>query len=266
MSREQTGDLEAVGLLPAAGLANRIAPLPFSKEVYPVGFRAVGDSVRPKVACHYLLERMRLAGVRKAYVVLREGKWDIPTYLGDGTIVAIHLAYLMMRLPHGAPYSADQAYPFVEDALVAFGFPDIIFDPADAFVQLMTRQAATAADVVVGAFPARNSQNVDMVEIDEAGRLRRIVIKPTVTDLRHTWIIAVWTPTFTRFMHNHLAALEAGRSDDRRELFVGDVIQAAIDDGLDVEAVVFPNGTYLDIGSPDDLVVAVRDLSHRPVE
>jgi glucose-1-phosphate thymidylyltransferase len=36
------------------------------------------------------------------------------------------------------------------------------------------------------------------------------------------------------------------------------VIQAGIDNGLRVEAEVFPEGTYLDIGTPPDLVRAVR--------
>jgi glucose-1-phosphate thymidylyltransferase len=138
---------EVIGLIPAGGQATRIAPLPCSKELYPVGFRQVdeGRSLRPKVICHYLLEKMRLAGATKAYIVLRQGKWDIPAYLGDGTMLNMHLAYLMMHLPFGTPYTVDQAYPFVQDALVAFGFPDIIFQPDDAFVQLLARQAATEA-------------------------------------------------------------------------------------------------------------------------
>jgi glucose-1-phosphate thymidylyltransferase len=96
---------EVVGLLPAAGQATRIALLPCSKELYPIGFRPVdgGRSVRPKVVCHYLLEKMRLAGITKTYIVLREGKWDIPAYLGDGTIVDIHLAYLLIRQSPNVP-------------------------------------------------------------------------------------------------------------------------------------------------------------------
>lgn len=31
-------------------------------------------------------------------IVLREGERDIPTYLGDGTMLDMYLAYLMMRL------------------------------------------------------------------------------------------------------------------------------------------------------------------------
>jgi len=264
---------EVIGLLPAGGQATRIAPLPVSKELYPIGFRSVegGRSLRPKVACHYLLEKMRLAGVTKVYIVLRQGKWDIPTYLGDGTMLDIHLAYLMLHLPFGAPYTIDQAYPFVQDALVAFGFPDIIFQPDDAFVRLLARQATTNADVVLGLFPADQPQKMDMVDLDDDGRVRLIVIKPPQTHLRYTWIIAVWTPVFTRFMHEYLAAVQDEQDDtgnnalEQRELFVGDVIQAAIYNDLKVETVPFPNGAYLDIGTPGDLVKAVRNMGSLPI-
>ena len=98
---------ELIGLIPAGGQATRIAPLPCSKEIFPVGFRKINEEeeVRPKAVCHYLLEKMRLAGVTKSFIILREGKWDIPTYLGDGTLLDMHLAYLMMGLPYGAPYT-----------------------------------------------------------------------------------------------------------------------------------------------------------------
>src|SRR6266852_4220551 len=154
---------EVVGLLPAGGQATRIAPLPCSKELYPIGFRHVdgGRSVRPKVVCHYLLEKMRLAGISKTYIVLREGKWDIPAYLGDGTMLDMHLAYLLIRQSPGVLYTLDQAYPFVQDALVAFGFPDIIFRSDDAFLRLLARQTATKADLVLGLFPAGQPQKWD---------------------------------------------------------------------------------------------------------
>jgi len=257
---------EIIGLVPAGGQANRIAPLPCSKELYPIGFRPVAEdgSLRPKAVCHYLLEKMRLAGATKAYIILRQGKWDIPAYLGDGAMLDMHLAYLMMNLPFGAPYTLDQAYPFIQDALIVFGFPDIIFQPEDAFVRLLARQAATKADVVLGLFPADQPQKMDMVDLDEDDRIRQIVIKPCHTHLHDTWIIAVWTPVFTRFMHEYLVAVQTEYNQDngssrRRELFVGDVIQAAIQTGLQIETVRFPNGDYLDIGTPEDLVKAIHN-------
>jgi glucose-1-phosphate thymidylyltransferase len=267
---------DIVGLIPAAGQASRIAPLPCSKELYPVGFRTVNPTSvrdqdkRPKVVCHYLLEKIQLAGATKTYIVLRDGKWDIPAYLGDGTILgdapAMHLAYLMMRLPFGAPYTIDQAYPFVKDAQILFGFPDILFQPQDAFARLLEHQSATGADVVLGLFSSDQPHKMDMVDLapeecppmncaGRGGRVRKIVIKPRQTDLQHAWIIATWTPVFTRFMHEHLATIGDDQARNQ-EVYVGHIIQAAIDSGLQVEAELFARGTYLDIGTPKDLARA----------
>lgn len=254
---------EIIGLMPAGGQATRIAPIPCSKEIYPIGFRTDGKDkeYRSKVVCHYLLEKMKLAGASKAYIILRQGKWDIPAYLGDGEMLGMNLAYLMMNLPFGAPYTLDQAYPFVKNAFVAFGFPDILFEPKDAFVQLFARQADTGADLVLGLFPADNPQKVDMVEFDDRNRIRRIVIKPRQTKLHYTWLIAVWSPVFTQFIHQYLAAAQTKPPVGLKpeELFVGDVIQAAIQVGLQVETVSFPTGDYLDIGTPEDLVKVVHN-------
>jgi len=149
-NREEKLHPELIGLLPAGGKAARVSPLPCSKEIYPVGFRLMGEdrSLRPKVVCQYLLEKMRLAGVTKGYIVLRKGKWDIPAYLGNGRILDMHLSYLLLELPFGVPYTLDEAYPFVQDAIVVFGFPDIIFQPDDAFVQLLAFQILSSSQTM----------------------------------------------------------------------------------------------------------------------
>lgn len=258
---------ELIGLIPAGGRATRLAPLPCSKELYPIGFRPVDQarSLRPKVVCHYLLEKMRLANITKAYIILREGKWDIPAYLRDGKMLDMQLAYLVMDLPFGVPYTLDQAYPFVKDAMVAFGFPDIIFQPDDAFVRLLARQAESNADIVLGLFLGHHTHKIDMVDVDSDGRIRGIQIKPARTQSRYTWIIAVWTSGFTRFMHEYVLASQRTDKDktgthveERQELFVGDVIQAAIHNHMQIDAVLFDNANYLDIGTPEDMVKAVQ--------
>lgn len=254
---------EVIGLIPAAGQATRISPLPGSKELYPIGFRSVEDgSLRPKVACHYLLERMRLADVRKAYFVLRSGKWDIPTYLGDGTIVDMNLGYLIARLPFGVPYTLDQAYPFIQNALIALGFPDILFEPEDTFKRLLARLATSHADVVLGVVPLDQPHKGGMVDFDAEGRVRLVVEKPAQSNLRYSWCTAVWTPVFTEFMHEYLAGIETGKNlVQQRELPIGDVVQTAIENNLRVEAEVFSDGTFLDIGTPEDLIRAVRHFA-----
>ena len=107
---------------------------------------------------------------------------------------------------------------------------------------------------------------MDMVDLDETGRIRQIVIKPDHTHLHYTWIIAVWTPVFTRFMHEYLVTVQMeyaqnNSSSKQQELFVGDVIQAAIHAGLQIETMRFPDGHYVDIGTPEDLVKTVHNNS-----
>jgi glucose-1-phosphate thymidylyltransferase len=252
-----------VGLLPAGGTADRISPLPCSKEIFPIGFHSPESKLglRPKAVAHYLIEKMQSAGAQKAYFILRDGKWDIPAYFGDGSVVGLPLGYLMMGLPNGVPFTLDQAYPFIGDSTVLFGFPDILFQPGDAFVRLLNRQAETGADLVIGLFPAHRPHKMDMVKLDSEGRVLGITIKPRQTHLRFTWIIAVWGGRFSQFMHEFVALRKTVAPDEhgQRELYLGDVIQAAVEAGERVENVLFQNGHYIDIGTPEDLTAAVQN-------
>jgi glucose-1-phosphate thymidylyltransferase len=250
---------EVIGLVPAAGRATRIAPLPCSKELYPIGFRPVdgGRSVRAKAACHHLLEKMRFAGIAKAYIVLGKNKWDIPNYFGNGLMLDMNLAYLTLSASAGAPYTLDEAYPFVRHSVIAFGFPDIVFEPDDAFVRLLARQRQSEACVTLGLFPAEQPQKVDMVDVAPDGRIKRIFTKPDTTELSHSWCIGVWTPVFTEFLHAYIAAHKQTAAAIS-EVSIGEVVQAAIEAGLRVEAISVSETSYLDIGTAEDLVRAVQ--------
>jgi glucose-1-phosphate thymidylyltransferase len=250
---------EVVGLVPMAGRATRISPLPMSKELYPVALQETERGVRPKVASQFLLEQMRAAGISRVYLTLRDGKWDIPAYYQDGTaLLGMHLAYVMMRLPHGPPFSLDAAYPFVRAHIVATGFPDILFSPSDAFVHLLARQAQSDADVVLGLFPWDVPESDDMVDVDDEGRVHALHLKEPVQHLTYTWVMAVWSPNFTEFMHAFLADQIRMGEAMPPELSVGHVIRAAVLEKLDVRAVSFPNGRFLDIGTPGGLSQIAR--------
>ena len=242
---------ETIALIPAAGRATRLGTLPCSKELYPIGLQDDATGL-PKVVGHYLLERLRAAGITRAYIVLRAGKWDIPAYFGDGAKFGMSLAYLMMGAPFGAPYTLDQAWPFVRHARIALGYPDILFEPVDAYTHLLARQTQTGADVVLGLFTADRPHKGDMVELGARDTVVRILIKPPVTELHYCWMLAVWSPSFTAFMHDYVAAALPNQTH-ARELFVGDVIQAALEAGLKIEAHRFDHGRAIDIGTPEDL-------------
>jgi len=252
-----TDQRRVVAVIPAAGSATRLSPLPCSKELYPVGLQTDEGGVRrPKVVAQYLLESLRQAGIEKAFISLRKGKADILEYFGDGSQLGMDLAYLVTRIPYGAPYTIDRAYEFVKHDLVAVGFPDILFEAENAFGALLRHQSQTQADVVLGLFPADRPDKCDMVEVDAAGAVTRIVIKQAQCSLAETWGIAIWTPRFTEYLHNYLSTHLADAAVTR-ELFVGDVIRAAPGDGLRVEGVRVSDSPFIDIGTPEDLARAI---------
>jgi glucose-1-phosphate thymidylyltransferase len=262
---------EVVGLVPAAGMAARLQPFPCSKEVYPVGF-AVDEKTgtpRPKVAAQYLLEKFKAAGITKAYLVIRDGKWDIPNYFRDGRKLDLSLAYLVISGSLGPPDTIDRAYPFVAQNRVAFGFPDILFGPDDIYRRLIETQERTGAEVVLGLHRVANARAWDMVDAKADGRVRSIVMKPVSTILTHGWCCALWTPTFSAFLHRFLRAEDtrrnlgtlASRTNDLGgDLAMGVVFQAALKERLSIYAVPFETEPPIDIGTPDDLLKAVRQL------
>ena len=67
-------------------------------------------------------------------------------------------------------------------------------------------------------------------------------------------------------MHEYVTARRNLRNDKRseasiaeeRELFIGDVIQSAIEHDMRVDSVVFSKGEFLDIGTPEDIAKAIQ--------
>jgi glucose-1-phosphate thymidylyltransferase len=233
-----------------AGRATRLGALAGSKEVLPVADPAGGA---PRPVCEVLFEALAGAGVRRAYVVLRQGKWDVPAVLGERSAAGVALAYLVVEPTGSVPETLDRAFPFVRGARVALGFPDVLALPTAALAEVAARQGASGADVVLGLFPTDRPAKADMVATDAAGRVVHIEVKPAATSLRHTWLYAVWAPAFTALLHDFVRRELAAPSGRERELQVSDALLLAIAAGLRVEAVVFPGGSHLDVGTPDDL-------------
>ncbi len=259
---------EVIGLIPAAGRADRLGALPCSKEIFPLGFRADAEGVeRPRPVCGRLLESLAGAGASRAFILLRKGKWDVPALLGDGADLGLPLAYLALEPTASVPETLDRAYPFVAEATVALGFPDIVVEPGDAYRPLLHRLQQSDAAAVLGLFPTDQSWKADMVELDDGdqhpARVRRFVIKQAETTLRYTWSIAVWGPEFSRYLHDFVAGGRAGDTGGPGEIYVGDVLQAAIDDGMTVLGERFEEGSFLDVGTPEDLRRATARFAPR---
>lgn len=239
--------MNAIAVIPAAGLGTRLGEtIPGSKEVAEVG----GEP-----AIGHLFHRLELASIRRGLVVLRHGKWDIPLALLDYD-TGVSLAYVIVDETASQVHSVARGLEFVEDDMVVFGYPDVLFQPEDAFNRLLERQSETGADVVIGLFPSDIPERVDMVSLADDSRPVEIVIKQPDRGLLYSWSIAVWTPAFSRLTRDFVRTCDRGTDHglaNSEEPSVGHVIQKAIIDGFEVEAVVFPGGGYIDMGTPEDL-------------
>jgi glucose-1-phosphate thymidylyltransferase len=175
-----------------------------------------------------------------------------------------------MDLPFGVPFSIDQAYNFVKDDIVFFGFPDIIFRPHDAFIQLLEKQYSKRADVVLGLFLAPQPyKKAHMVKIDHEGQVGGFEIEPSQTTLKYTWIIAVWSKKFTHFLHEYVSIESAlikkrntlKKDSSAKEILMTQAFDAALKQGLIIDSVTFEDGSFLDIGSPGNLQSISQNIS-----
>jgi glucose-1-phosphate thymidylyltransferase len=217
--------VRTVGIIPAAGFAQRLQPLPCSKEVYPIGGRPVMD---------YLVERMRVAQCDEVRVITRPEKLD----------VIAHARKIGARVVEGAPPSLAASLALgleeLDDAdITLLGLPDTIWEPIDGFVRLL-EQLGDGADAVLGVFDSDEPERSDVVVLDEAGSVRSIHVKEPRPPGRLIWGCAV----------AEVAALLALRDYDEP----GHLFSALADAGR-VRAVCFAR-KMIDVGTPAALAAA----------
>jgi glucose-1-phosphate thymidylyltransferase len=245
---------ELVGLVPAAGRAARLGAAESSKEILTIGRTATPHGTqRPLYACENLLAALRAAGCARAIVLRRAEKRDLEEALGDGSRFGLPLEYAVVPPTRSVPETLDHAFARTRGSEVAVGFPDVLAEPVEGLAAAVAHRRQEGADVVLALFPTDRPEKCDMVELDARARVRRIETKPRRTALELTWLFATWGPRFTALLHEVVAG---GRVPTGRELGISDVLREGIERGLRVEAVSFPGGSHLDIGTADDLARA----------
>lgn len=238
------------GIIPAAGMATRIQPLGFSKELLPVGSTLVGDVERPQAVSEFLVERMLNAGATRICFVVAPGKSDIVQYYGANRREA-DLCYVVQRKPGGLCDAIFRACSLVRaDEPVLVGMPDTIWFPEDGF-------SALPEDVLSFLlFPVDRPQLFDAVVTDQDGVVQEIQVKHP--DARTNWIWGAF-----RMPGRVLHELEAlWRERARRDEYIGTLVNAYIRKGgraLGVRA----GESYVDTGTVHGYREALDLLSRR---
>lgn len=252
---DKSPESEYVALLPAAGIGSRLPGRDSSKELLP--FRDRNKVSRPVIS--HVLSCIQQAGIDNVIVVLRNGKQDIYDYLASKEWQHINFAFKFTPGTSGVPETVALGLDEFPTRRILFGFPDILFEPRDAYTKLMRRLDSTGADVVLGLFPTNCPGKMDMVDVNDDGHVTSIEIKPDRTTLALTWILAAWRPSFSTYLcelvHDNMARL-AKLVTHPGGSHLGHVIQLAMADGMLINSVPFEHGRSLDIGTPDDLDLA----------
>jgi len=225
------------GIIPAAGNGTRIQPLAFSKELLPVGHRVdEHGQERPRAVSEYLVERMRLAGVRKIAFVIAPSKSDIVQYYG-GRYADTAIVYAVQDVARGLCDAIFAALPMVpRDESVLVGLPDTIWFPANGF--------ATLPDDRIGflLFPVSRPELFDAVVCDAHGNVEEIEVKRMGARSDWVWGAFKLPPGGLHALH---ALWEArGRVDE----YVGSLMNAYIGGGGRA-AGVRAGTSYVDVGT-----------------
>ena len=261
MTKFSLGNGDSVtGLIPAAGRATRLGELPYSKELLPIPARTderdrAGIRLAIENSIRFLLE----CGIRHQHVIIAPSKQDIPAHLGDGEHLGASIVYTDIVDSPSVPHSLDAAFDSVAGGDVVLVFPDIMFEPRAEIAKFLSAQTPTDVDVLLALVPSTRGDKVDMVSVAGDGLVDEVVPKPGIGICGWTWVAAAWSANFSRFLHEFLdeSGTDHAPAADS-ELYVADVINAAIENGLVCQARTFADGTAIDIGTPDDFVAVWR--------
>jgi len=251
--------MEVIGVVPAAGRGTRLAPYPLPKELFPIGYQIIEIEgkyqKRPKVVSQYLIEAFSIAKINRLFIIIGPGKLEIIEYYRNGESFNIPIAYLFQSEAKGMPYAIDLITPWIKgDETILLGMPDTIFEPRDAFIKILAAHQKWNADLTLGLFRTDFPQKYGMVDIDNEFNIVEHIDKPQYSHLKWMWGIACWGPRFMTLIHETLEEKGAKISSQKgREVVFGDLIDIALSAGMRIKGLPFEDGTYIDIGTYEDI-------------
>ena len=244
---------EMIGLIPAAGKGVRLG-LPYPKELYPV----IRDNHYKPIA-QFVLDNLTKAGLRHVVFVVNETKHQLIGFFGNGQRFGCHISYVVQEqnsgqgqsTSPGLAHALDSGYHLIHSKTVCFGMADTVMQPEEVFARGLAA-ATPEDDVILVLFTTQRPEKFGMVRLDQAQRVVEIVDKPRKTDLTEMWGCIIWRPRFTEYLHACVA--QQGISD------FAQIMNNAIADGLRFRGVHMVGGTYIDLGTYEEIIELDRRL------
>ncbi|GAC1655301.1 MAG: sugar phosphate nucleotidyltransferase [Acidobacteriaceae bacterium] len=236
------GGIIMIGIIPAAGVGQRIQPLGFPKELLPVGSRLLDDVRRPKAVSEYLVERMIAAGADQICFVISADKSDLVKYYAERDYAA-EIFYVVQQQPRGLCDALFRAEAFAHmHEQVLLGLPDTIWFPENGYRPSLDSLTRHSADVDLLLFPVPNPQVFDAVCTDDQGYVTKVEVKQL--DAHSQWIWGAVTTTGSAFS----ALKRLWEARHRTDEYLGHLLNAYISAGNAVRG-TYAGEHYMDVGT-----------------
>jgi len=230
-----------MGIIPAAGVGQRIQPLGCSKELLPVGSRLVEGVERPKAVAEYLVERMIAAGAEQICMVISAEKTDLIRYFAERHYAA-EIFYVLQQKPQGLCDALFRAEPFaIHHERILIGLPDTIWFPENGYRSALSMLEGSS-DVSLLLFPVTNPSAFDAAISDEHGYVQEIEVKRS--NPRSHWVWGAITSTGEAFRNLKLLWDSRHRQDE----YLGHLLNAYIGAGNTVRSTC-AGEIYMDVGT-----------------
>lgn len=239
-----------VGIIPAAGLASRLGPLGYPKELLPITYvQGEGGHLRPLPVIEASLRQLRTADITRCMVITSERKPELAQYLGSGGAIGLDIAYVQQSKAEGLASAVALTAPWTRGSASCLLLPDTIVRPLDALKTMREAFEARGADLVLGVFPSERPKELGPVRFDTDGKVTEVQDKPAQTDLANSWGLAIWGDRFSQI----IAAAPPNAN-------LGRLFHQAAQNGLNVIACWFEDGEFHDVGTPKGLAEALPVL------
>ncbi|MBX5448022.1 MAG: glucose-1-phosphate thymidylyltransferase [Acidothermus cellulolyticus] len=231
-------------LVLSGGAGTRLRPITHTsaKQLVPVANKPV---------LFYGLEAIRDAGITDVGIIVGDTRAEIEAAVGDGSALGIKATYIHQEAPLGLAHCVLIARDFLgDDDFVMYLGDNFIIGGITDLVQEFVR---CGADAQILLTKVDNPQQFGIAELDEEGRVVRLVEKPAQprSDLA---LVGVYM--FKPAIHQ---AVRAIRPSARGELEITDAIQWLVDNGYDVRS-HFVNGYWKDTGRLEDMLECNRKV------
>lgn len=233
-----------IGLIPAAGKGLRLG-LPYPKELYPI---IRHNKYKP--VSQFIVEQMTNVGVSHIAFVINETKHQLLEYFGCGVRFNCDFSYVVQEqilgdvasTSPGLANALDAAYHLTREKVVFFGMPDTIMQPSNVYSYGVDK--LNKFDVVFLLFLTQIPKKFGMVKFTN-DIVEEIVDKPDFTDLQYMWGSIIWKPIFSEFLH---AKVTCEKITDFAK-----IMNDAIKSGISFGCTIVPSGTFMDIGTYDEI-------------